>query len=209
MHNYPATPEDFEMEDASLPLANRSLEDALAGGESGKEKTEKTVSITANKLPQWVGATIINLKTKSQRQSVPTVERLTAKVGIAVIREHFAPSIEEISSLRLKVYERADQVLLQKSFKGTAYELKETVGTTYRKISLREWTAAAINEQFVDPLGLPSSTAVELVLIAGISKSQTKVPRGWVKLANKELHNFQKYLKSEARRLHGEVLGGE
>ena len=138
---------------------------------------------------------------------MPTIERLTCKLGIACVRARFSEPIGEVAHLRSRIYELTDQILLKKSYVGSTYELQETVGTIYRKCSLREWTAGAISDTLVDSLSFPSSTSVLLVLISGISKSESWIPEGWVKLADKELDHFQQYLENEAHRLRNEVLG--
>jgi hypothetical protein len=205
-----ASPEDFELEEPYQQLAQKTLEDVLVEGESAQEKEQDQERISLNSMPQLVAAVLINLKRKHRTvPSLAVVERLTAKLGIAVIREVFSTSIAEVERLRRQVFEQTDQILLKKAYRGGEYELQETVGTVYRKCSLREWTAAAISDSLIDPLGLSSSTAVLLVLIAGISKSQVWVPRGWTQLANKELEHFGKYLTDEARRLTKEILGEE
>jgi len=59
----------------------------------------------------------------------------------------------------------------------------------------------ALTELLVEPLGLPSSTAILLALICGISSSTKWVPPSWVALANKEMDNFRQYLEDELVRL--------
>jgi hypothetical protein len=204
-----ASREDFEMQEPYEQLACRTLEEVIAEGESDTEKKTPPEHITVNNMPQWIAAVMTNLKKKKRNLSVAAAERTTAKLGIAVVRERFSEPIGNVSHLRGRVYELTDQLLLKKSYRGGAYELQETVGTVYRKVSLREWTAGAISDQLIDPIGLSSSTALLLVMVAGISKSETWVPRGWVKLADKELEHFQRFLEEEAKRLQKEVLGSE
>jgi len=203
MTEHQASREDFELEEAYQPLIGKSLEEVIADGESDWEKEQDQQRISVHTMPLWVASVLVNLKRR--HKNVPTVaavERLTAKLGVAVIREKFSESIAEVEPLRRQVFELINQFLLRKTYKETsAYELEETVGTVYKKCSLREWTAGAISDYLVDPLGLSTSSAVSLTLIAGIAQSQTWVPRGWVELANKELAHFEEYLKEEVQKL--------
>ncbi|MBA7708169.1 hypothetical protein ES703_117061 [subsurface metagenome] len=209
MSEHQAKPEDFELDKEYLPLMGKSLEQVIAEGESDWEKEQAQERISVNNMPQWVDSALINLKRKDNNvPSLASVGRLTAKLGTAVIRERFDEPITEVKRLRRRVFELINHFLLKKTYReGSTYELEETVGTVYKKCSLREWTAGAINDNLVDPLGLSSSTAVSLTLIAGISKSQTWVPKGWVQLANKELGHFGDYLDEEIKKLTTRMLG--
>lgn len=209
MSEHQAKPEDFELDKEYLPLVGKTLEQVIAEGESDWEKEQAQERISVNHMPQWVDSALINLKRKNNNvPSLAAVERLTAKLGTAVIRERFGEPIAEVKHLRRRVFELINHFLLKKTYReGSAYELEETVGTVYRKCSLREWTAGAINDNLVDPLGLSSSIAVSLTLIAGIAQSQTWIPKGWVQLANKELGHFQDYLDEEIKRLTTRMLG--
>lgn len=200
--------EDFELEEAYVPLIGKTLEEVIIDGESDDEKQQEKVYITLNNEPQWLLSVLVNLKRKHQNvPNVSAVERLAAKLGVAVIRERFGESITEVDGLRKRVFALVNQFLLKKTYReGSTYQLEETVGTIYRRCSLREWAAGAINDSLVDPLGLSSSTAVSLTLIAGISKSQTWVPRGWIELADKELTHFGDYLEEEQKRLEARLL---
>lgn len=203
MTEHQASPEDFELEEAYKPLVGKTLEEVIAEGESEWEKEQDQQRISVHTMPLWVASVLVNLKRRHKNiPTVAAVERLTAKLGVVVIREKFSESIAEVEPLRRQVFELIDRFLLRKTYKETStYELEESVGTVYRKCSLREWTAGAVSDYLVDPLGLSSSTAVSLTLIAGLSQSQTWVPRGWVELANKELVHFQEYLKEEVQKL--------
>ncbi len=209
MNQEHASKEDFELDEAHKPLVGKTLEQVIADGESDWEKEQTQERISVNHMPQWVDSALINLKRKDNNvPSLASVERLTAKLGTAVIRERFGEPIAEVKHLRGRVFELINHFLLKKTYReGSAYELEETVGTVYRKCSLREWTAGAINDNLVDPLGLSSSTAVSLTLIAGIAQSQTWIPKGWTQLANKELEHFQDYLDEEIKRLTTRMLG--
>jgi len=208
MNQEHASKEDFELEKGYLPLKGRTLEEVIAEGESDDDKKQEKVYVTLNNEPQWLLSVMVNLKRKHQNvPNVSAVERLAAKLGVAVIRERFGESVSEVERLRKRVFALVNQFLLKKTYReGSTYQLEETVGTTYRRCSLREWTAGAVNDNLIDPLGLTSSTAVSLVLIAGISRSQTWVPKGWVELADKELAHFGHYLEEEAKRLETRLL---
>jgi len=209
MSEHQAGPEDFELEEAYRPLVGKTLEEVITDGESDWEKEQAQERISVNNMPQWVDSALINLKRKNNNvPSLAAVERLTAKLGTAVIRERFGESIAEVKHLRRRVFELINHFLLKKTYReGSTYELEETVGTVYRKCSLREWAAGAINDNLVDPIGLTSSTAVSLPLIAGIAQSQVWNPKGWTQLANKELEHFQDYLEEETKRLTTRMLG--
>ena len=204
-----ASRDDFELEDSYRPLLGRTLEEVIGDGESEEEKGKPPERISLNSMPQWIASVMVNLKRKHHNvPSVAAVERLTAKLGVAVVRDRFGPSITEIQVLRTRVYELGDQFLLKRVYRSRDYELHETVDTAYRKCSLREWTAGALSDSLSDPLGLPHSTAALIALIAGVSQSQTWVPRAWTQLANRELDHFGRYLTGEAARLKTEILGG-
>jgi len=211
MVEHQAGPEDFELDEAYKPLVGKTLEEVIAEGESDDDKKQEKVYITLNNEAQWLLAVMVNLKRKHQNvPNVSTVERLVGKLGVAVIRERFSESIVEVEHLRKRVFALINQFLLRKTYReGSTYELEETVGKAYRRCSLREWTAGAINDNLVDPLGLSSSTAMLLTLVAGVSRSQTWVPRGWVQLANRELEHFQDFLKEEEKRLQTSLLSKE
>lgn len=207
--NQKASPEDFELDKEYKPLMGKTLEEVVADGESDDDKKQEKVYVTLNSEPQWLLSVLVNLKRKHQNApNVSAVERLVAKLGVAVIRERFDESITEVEYLRRQVFELINQFFLKKTYReGSTYQLEETVGTTYRRCSMREWTAGAVNDNLVDPLGLSSSTAVSLTLIAGISKSQAWVPRGWIQLADKELTHFADYLEEEVVRLRKRING--
>jgi len=204
-----ASREDFELEKAYMPLVGKTLEEVIGEGETDDDKKQEKVYVTLNNEPQWLLSVMVNLKRKHQNvPNVSAVERLVAKLGVVVIRERFGEPIMEVERLRKQVFELINQFFLKKTYReGSGYQPEETVGTTYRRCSLREWTTGAINDNLVDPLGLSSSTAVSLTLIAGISKSQTWIPRGWVQLADKELAHFQDYLEEEVTRLRKRIHG--
>jgi hypothetical protein len=200
--DHQASPEDFELEETYKPLTGRTLEEVIIDGESEWEKQQTKDYVTLNSEPQWLLSVLINLKRRHQNiPNVSAIERLVAKLGIATIREEYSERIKEIERLRKRIFESGDQVFLMKSYKASAYQLQETVATTYRKCSIREWVAGAISDSLVDPLGLSSSMATLLVLVAGISKSTSWVPKRWVTLAIKEMENFGEYLENEVKRL--------
>ncbi len=209
MADHQAGPGDFELDEARKPLMGKTLEEVISDGESDWEKEQAQERISVNNMPQWVDSALINLKRRNNNvPSLASVGRLTAKLGTAVIRERFGEPVTEVNRLRRRVFELINHFLLKKTYReGSTYELEETVGTVYRKCSLREWTAGAINDNLVDPLGLSFSTAVSLTLIAGLAQSQTWIPKGWVQLANKELGHFQDYLDEEIKRLTARMLG--
>lgn len=209
MVEHQAGPEDFELDEAYKPLVGKTLEEVIAEGESDDDKKQEKVYITLNNEPQWLLSVLVNLKRKHKNvPNVSAVERLVAKLGVAVIRERFGEPIMEVEHLRKLVFELINQFFLKKTYReGNTYQLEETVGTTYRRCSVREWIAGAINDNLVDPLGLSSSTAVCLTLIAGVSKSETWVPQGWVRLADKELTHFQDFLEEEVTRLRKRIQG--
>lgn len=202
MADHQAGPEDFELERAYQPLIGKSLEEIITDGESEWELQQDKDWVTLNSQPQWIHSVIINLK--KRHKNVPAasaVERLVLKLGIAVIREGFSETIRRVEALRQKIFTNGNQVSLMKSYKTATYQLQETVATTYRKCSIRKWIGGAITDSLVDPLGLSTSTAVVLTLMAGISASESWVPKQWVNLALKELGNFSEYLDNEAKGL--------
>lgn len=201
MTNQPSR-EDFELEEAYQPLIGKSLEEIIADGESEWELQQEKDWVTLNSQPQWIHSVIINLKRRHKNvPAASAVERLVLKLGIAIIREGFSETIKRVEVLRQKIFTNGNQVSLMKSYKTATYQLQETVATTYRKCSIRKWIGGAITDSLVDPLGLSTSTAVVLTLMAGISASESWVPKQWKNLALKELGNFSEYLDNEAKGL--------
>jgi hypothetical protein len=158
-------------------------------------------------MPIWIAAVLSDIKRKHRGASVSAVERLTSNLGLAVMRKRFSPDIDRIIEIHSKIYSSTDLILLYKCYEKCDYELKETFGTCYRKCSVREYAAGAISEFLVEPLNITTSTAVLLVLIAGISTSKTWVPSRWTNLAEKELNHFTLYLEDEEKRLKEVLLG--
>ena len=205
-----ASRDDFVQDKGYEEIAKKTLEQIFGDGESEKDQLQDRVSATVNNLALWVAEVLINLKHMDKNiPNVPTAERLVTKLGIVVIRNKYGKAIAEIELQRKKIFNLGDQRLLKKADRSSDFEFFETFSTVYRKCSLREWTLGAINDLLVDSLNLHTSTAVELALIAGISILMEWVPRVWVELAEKELKNFEKYLKSQQRRLKIDVLEDE
>jgi hypothetical protein len=200
--DHQASREDFELEEAYKPLVGKTLEEVITEGESDWEKDQPQEHITLNSAPQWLVSALTSLKRKHTNvPSVSAVERLTAKLGIVIIREKQGQLIHEVEELRKQIFQLGNQIQLMKAYRGSQYELGESVAAIYRRCALREWVAGAITDNLVDSLGFPFSKAVLVTLIAGISTSDSWLPRSWVKLAAKELGYFQRYLEDEATRL--------
>lgn len=198
-----ASREDYELEEAYQPLIRKSLEQVICEGESEGEQQQETGWITLNNEPQWLHSVIVR-SLKKRHKNVPTVsaaERLTLKLGIAIIRERFGEKVREIERLWGQVFNAGNQLSLMKTYKTTVYQPQETAATTYRKCSIRKWVAGAITDNLVDPLGLSTATAVTLTLIAGVSVSEQWVPLPWKQLAQKELSNFENYLNQQVEKL--------
>jgi len=204
MNHEHASKEDFELEQAYVPLIGKTLEEVIIDGESEWEQQQEKDWITLNNQPQWLHSVIIR-SLKRKHKNTPTAsaaERLVLKLGIAVIRERFGEKVAEIERLWSQIFNAGNQLSLMKSYKTTAYEPQETAATTYRRCSIRKWVAGAISDTLMDPLGLSTATAVILTLIAGVSMSEKWVPEPWKKLAEKELDNFEEYLNGEIQKLH-------
>lgn len=201
MNQEHASKEDFQLEKAYEPLAEKSLEEILAEGESPEEKENQSERVTVNNFAQWLRSVGIHLKHKHKNAAnVSVIERLMIKIGIAIVRQKYSPLIQQIQGLRESIFGTGNQILLMRAY-STSYQPQETVGTTYHKCSIREWEMGALTELLVEPLGLPSSTAILLALICGVSSSKKWVPPSWVALANKEMDNFRQYLEDELVRL--------
>jgi len=141
MNQEHASKEDFELEKGYLPLKGRTLEEVIIDGESDDEKKQAKDYVTLNNEPQWIASGMVNLKRKHKNvPNVSAVERLVAELGIIIIRDRYGQRIKEIERLRKKVYESGDQVFLMKSYRASDYQLQETVSSTYRRCSVREWT---------------------------------------------------------------------
>lgn len=196
-----ASSEDFKLDKGYEPLANKTLEEVISEGESSEEKENQSERVTVNNFAQWVRSLGIHLKHKHRNATnVSVIERLIIKLGIPIARQKYNPLIQQIRDLKENIFGAGNQIHLMKAY-GTFYQPQETVGTVYHKCSVREWEMGAITELLVEPLGLPSSTAILLTLICGISSSTKWVPPRWVALANKEMDNFHQYLEDEVIRL--------
>jgi len=196
-----ASSEDFKLDKGYEPLADKTLEEIISEGESPEEKENNGERITVNNFAQWLRSVGIHLKHKHKNATnVSVIERSMIKIGIAIVRQNYNPLIQQIQSLRESIFETGNQIHLMKTY-GTSYQPQETVGTVYHKCSIREWEMGALTELLVEPLGLPSSTAILLALICGISSSTKWVPPSRVALANKEMDNFRQYLEDELVRL--------
>lgn len=209
MNEHRAGPEDFELDKGYEQLADKTWEETLQEGESAWEKEpEQEQERVSVRMPQYMASIFID--TKRRDRNVPTVaavERLTAKIGIAIVRMRFHEQVLEVERLHKEILQLGNQFLLKRTYRGGDYSLQEVVDTVYRKCSLRRWVAGAITDNLTDPLGLPTSTAVLITLLAGISRSESWVPKKWIELAERELDYFGTYLKGEARRLRTELLG--
>lgn len=204
MNEHQASREDFELEKAYMPLVGKALEEVITEGESDWEKEQPQKYATLNTAPQWVISTMIYLKRKHANvPSVSAVERLTAKLGVAVIREEHGALIKDVAQLKRRVFELGNQLPLIRASRDDRYKLSESVvvNKPRRQCALREWVAGAITDGLVDPLGLPFCDAVLLSLIAGIAKSEKWVPKSWVGLAIRELSCFAQYFTDEVGRL--------
>ena len=199
-----AGPEDFELEEGHKPLVGQTLEQVTMDGESDWEKEQPQKYVTLNTAPQWVISTMVYLKRKHTNvPSVSAVERLTAKLGVAVIREEYGALIKDVAQLKRRVFELGNQLPLIRASRDDRYKLSESivVNKPRRQCALREWVAGAITDGLVDPLGIPFCDAVLLSLIAGIAKSEEWVPKSWVGLAVRELSCFAQYFTDEVGRL--------
>lgn len=204
MVEHQAGPEDFELDEAHMPLVGKTLEQVIAEGESDWEKDQSQKYVTLNSAPQWVISTMIYLKRKHANvPSVSAVERLTAKLGIATIREEHGALIKDVAQLKKRVFELGNQLPLIRASRDDRYKLSESivVNKPRRQCALREWVAGAITDGLVDPLGLPFCDGALLSLIAGIAKSENWVPRSWVGLSIREFRCFAQYFTDEAIRL--------
>lgn len=203
-----STPRDgFGLEIPYTPLADQTLEDA---GNRGEEDTDKASPITSNSVktyPHWLSLVFnaCSRKVKPRSISVSSLQRITAKLGIAIIRNRYQPKINDLSVLYDKVLECNDQILINRVCHGRTYTLQATAGMLPSTCSLREWQAGAIDELLVKPLGFTISTATLLVLLAGLTTSTTWVPRYWKKHADKELQYFSTYLDREMAQVKEEL----
>ena len=117
MSGHQASPEDLELEEAYKPRVGKTLEEVIVDGESEWEKEQVQERIPVSMMPQWVASVLINLKRKHHNvSSLAAVKRLTAKLGIAVIRESLGESITEVKRLRKRVFELINQFLLKKTY---------------------------------------------------------------------------------------------
>ena len=209
--NQKASPEDFKLDEEYKPLIGKTLEEVVADGESDWEKEQTQKYVTLNTAPQWVISTMVYLKRKHANvPSVSSVERLTAKLGIATVREEYGALIKDVAQLKRKVFELGNQLPLIRASRDDRYKLSESivVNKPRRQCALRDWVSGAITDGLVDPLGLPFCDAVLLSLIAGIAKSENWVPKSWVGLAVRELDYFAQYFTDEVNRLK-QILGEE
>jgi len=89
----------------------------------------------------------IHLKHKHRNAAnVSVIERLVIKIGIAITRREYNPLIQQIQSLKGSIFEGGNQIHLMKAY-STFYQLQETVGTIYHKVSIRDWEIGALNKK--------------------------------------------------------------
>ena len=124
--NHQASREDFELEEAYKPLAEKTLEQVITEGESDWEREHPQKYVTLNTAPQWVISTIVYLKRKHANvPSVSAIERLTTKLGIAVIREDYVILIREVAQSKKKVFKLGDHLPLIRASRDNRYQLNE------------------------------------------------------------------------------------
>lgn len=186
------------------PLHNMSLEHLLkVVGESETDKVEKPVQKSDGSQSDIITAMLGLLHQRAKKSNLGEIQRLVVKMGIDVIGKDFGGKIEDIAEIRSKITESADILSITKSLKVDIFSFKETISVHPHKISLRVWQVGAIAEKMAEPLNFYFSTALQLVLLAGISRSEVWIPRKLVKIALDELENFGKYLDKEKETLTG------
>ena len=102
-----ATIEDFELKQAHKPLAEYTLEQMITEGESDeKDKAEKPEQKSINCMPHYLIAIINELCRQHQKLGIGEAQRLTAKLGQAVIQDRFGKLIEQIADRRSVIFQK-------------------------------------------------------------------------------------------------------
>jgi len=206
----------WDTEQPYKKLANQTFEEALSAGEDDTDKDKEIEHVSIRDFPFWLYQTLAFGSEEVQPKpiSLASVQRITAKLGIVIIRNQYKDQIKTINSLRKQAWKKtylnqdhtSHQMLLKKSNRNSDYKLQDSIYDIQSKCSIRDWTSGAITEILMRPLGLSASTATLLALVAGVATSTTWATPEWRQLAAQELKNFEDYLRKEAERLQNEVL---
>jgi hypothetical protein len=180
---------------AHVPLADQKLEQVLNTPEDELDKEEDLTQAAVRTMSDPLIDTIIRIHRHKRDMSSGEIERLTIKLGLAVMNARFGKQIDQIAGKHAQIYDDANKIIYTKSLKtNQQFQFLETLSTSERKISLRKGQSCAIKDQIADPLHLYFSTSVQLTLLAGLSRSEVLIPRSWVTVFLTELDNFQDYL---------------
>jgi hypothetical protein len=180
---------------AHIPLKDQTLEQVLNTPEDDSDKSKDLTQAAVRTMSDPLIDTIIRIHRHKRKMSSGEIERLSIKLGLAVIDDRFGKQIDQIGGNHDQIYDDANKIIYTKSLKiNQQFQFLETLSTSERKISLEKWQSAAIRDQISDPLRLYFSTAVQLTLLAGLSRSEILVPKSWVTVFKTELDNFEDYL---------------
>jgi hypothetical protein len=206
----------WDTEEPYKKLAKQTYEEVLSAGEDDTDKDKEIEHVSIRDFPFWLYQTLAFGSEEVQPKpiSLASVQRITAKLGIVIIRDRYEKQIKTINSLRKLAWQKtylnqdhtSHQMLLKKSNRNSDYKLQDSIYDIQSKCSIRDWTSGAITEILMRPLGLSASTATLLALVAGVATSTTWATPEWRQLAAQELKNFEDYLRKEAERLQNEVL---
>jgi hypothetical protein len=191
----------WDLENAYTSLCERDLDDLLHEGETEQDKEENPASITANNMLVLLIAIMHGLTQQLTNLSLGQIQRITIKLGVAVINHRFGKQIKEINDLHDRVNKHHDKFLILVSYDTDPFKFFKMPGHKYRKISMRIREHDIISNKIAEAIQVPESAIAMITLLAGLSKSSKLVDREWLPMIEDELNNFGKFLERQEKTL--------
>ena len=196
--------DQWNTEPAHEPLYNISLEHLIKDiSETDFDKTKESQQKSIGGQSDILTAMLRLLHQRNRNRNQGEIQRLVVKMGIDVMEREFKRKIRTIDELHSRITESANVLDITLSLKTDNFTFRKTISVHPRKISLRPWQIGTIASKISEPLNLYFSIAVQLTLMAGITRSEVQIPRKLVQLAQDELENFDKYLDKQEETLNG------
>jgi hypothetical protein len=183
----------WDLRQIHISLAKQSLEEVIKTRETEYDKSQPATQFPIRTFSDEIDDAITRVQRHANIGS-GEVERLVLKQGIAVIDVRYGDQIERLAKLRDEIFDGADKLLINKFRRGEKFEFCELVlGVDLQSISLRPWESGAIKDHIVKPLHMCMATAIQLTMVAGLSRGDAWL-RPWIKDYKEELEHFQQYL---------------
>jgi hypothetical protein len=194
----------WNTEPAHEPLYNVSLEHLIKNiGETDFDKAKDPQQKSIGGQSDILTAMLRLLHQRNRNRNQGEIQRLVFKMGIDIMEARFKKKIRTIDELHSRITESADVLDITLSLRTDNFTFCKTISVHPHKIYLRPWQIGTIANKISEPLNLYFSIAVQLTLMAGITKSEVQIPRKLVQLALDELENFDKYLDKQEETLNG------